>query len=167
MRIKHIPIAQFNPHLLIGLCIISLGIFLPFWIYLKNREFEELSEDAPHSGRAITILFIIPLIWFFLSYLLPQVIQIVGFSLILLLVEKYIFDFCAFYSFLTKTNPLIYFTLITIGVVGIYLSLFDKLFLSLGLILIFTFSIMQQELNHVYKNFSIKKEKKNFYNSYR
>ena len=49
MKVKHVSIEPMNPALILGLSVISLGLFLPFWIYLKNREIEQICEEAaPH-----------------------------------------------------------------------------------------------------------------------
>jgi hypothetical protein len=167
MKIKYVSIAPLNPALVLGLSIVTVGLFLPFWIYLKNREFEEISEEnAPHSARAIILLFVLPLSWSFISALLPKVVGITGFAIILVMVLKYLFDFCEFYSLLTKTNFFIYFTLFTTGALGLYLMLFNKAFVIVSIAFFFAVPLMQQELNMLYKTYTLKREKKNFYNSY-
>ena len=108
----------------------------------------------------------LPLIWLFISQLLPKLLDIIGFAIILVLVLKYLFDFCAFYSHLTKTHFFIYFTLFTTGALGLYLTLFNTAFLIISIAFFFAVPLMQQELNMLYKTYTLKREKKNFYNSY-
>ncbi|MEC8339646.1 MAG: hypothetical protein VXZ40_03395 [Nanoarchaeota archaeon] len=167
MKIKAVSIDPMNPALVLGLSLVTVGLFLPFWIYLKNREFETLcEEEAPHSARGIILLFVLPLLWLFISQIMPKSIAIVGFAIILVLVLKYLFDFCEFYSQLTKTHFFIYFTLFTTGVLGLYLTLFNTAFIVISLAFFLAVPLMQQELNMLYKTLTLKREKKNFYNSY-
>ncbi len=167
MKVNHVSIEPMNPALVLGLSIVTVGLFLPFWIYLKNREFETINEEeAPHSVRAIILLFILPLVWLFISQILPKILDIVGFAIVLVLVLKYLFDFCEFYSQLTKTHFFIYFTLFTTGVLGLYLTLFNPSFIIISIAFFLAVPLMQQELNMFYKTLTLRREKKNFYNSY-
>ncbi len=164
-----------NPALILGLMIISFGLYLVNWIYLRNREFEALDDLAPDANRGAIILMILPFIWFFFiqilkklfsldSNLFVSIMEILGWGFITFLVLKYFLDFSLSYGRITQTNGIIWFFGFLLGIVGIYAVAFKWYYLSF--LLIFFFLIipaMQAELNVHYKRITIKKERSIFY----
>ncbi len=166
---------QTNPYLVLGLIIISFGLYIINWIYLKNREFQLLDTDSPNPNRGAIILMFLPFAWFFsmisLKYLIfsPEnlalgIIEIVGWGFIIFLMHKYILDFCLSFGRITKTYGALWFVLFFIGGVGILGTAMGYYLLSpLLFFLIITIPAMQAELNTFFTRHTIKKEKKIFY----
>lgn len=165
-----------NPSLVLGLIVISLGLYIINWIFVRNKDFETLDEDAPDSKRGAIIMMIIPFSWFFIIYVLKYVIfkhppliieimEIVGWGIIIFLLLKYIFDFCHSFSKLTRTSHLFWFGFFLLGFIGIISTfLFKFYYLSpLTFFLIITIPAMQAELNSVFKSHAMTKKRDTYY----
>ncbi len=167
--------SQTNPYLISGLLIISLGLYMINWIYVKNKEFEKLDDLAPDALRGAIIMMILPLTWFFITIFLKliifspenlviQIIEIVGWGLLFLLIIKYLLDFCISFGRITQTNGFLWIFTFIIGVTGIIFTMYQKPFgLILILIMVLAIPAMQAELNLFYNRITRKKEKQTFY----
>lgn len=165
-----------KPSLVMGLTIISFGFYIINWIYLRNKEFEILSEHAPESKRGAVLMMVLPLFWFFFIQILKNIffsnenvvigiLEIVGFGIIFFLILKYIFDFCETFGQITKSPGIIWFIPFFLGVIGI-IGIIFKFYYTLPL-LFFLFIVtpaMQAELNKNFHKIAMKKQDNNFYN---
>ncbi len=143
---------QTNPSLVIGLIIISFGLYIITWLYVRNKEFELLDKHAPNSIRGTVIMVLLPACWFYITFLFKELIldniiiemiELTGWFLVLLLVLKYIFDFCLSFGRITGTN-------------GVYWSL-------IFLVPFLAIPAMQSELNSHFNRMTIRKKSNNFY----
>ena len=161
-----------NPAYLLGLIIVSLGLYLFVWIYTLNRELERLDDDAPNSTRGAVLLIIFPFTWFFImSYvkfltdsIIIQFIEITIYILIYFLILKYIYELILSFSHITRTQPMLWFIAFifgSLGVFGYYLQ--SYIIIALTLILVFLIPMMQSQLNITYHKISIKKTNFSFY----
>ena len=161
--------------LVLGLIILTLGLYTINWIYMRNKEFESLDKHAPDSNRGAIILMVLPFAWFFITAVLEKlvfnpnstifsIIEILGWSLVIFLVIKYIFDFCISYGKITKTFGILWFILFLIGIIGV-ISIFLKIKCTIPLVffLIIVIPAMQNELNAHFRKFNITKSKNSFY----
>ena len=163
-----------NSMLILGITIITLGLYTIYWFYLKNKELEHLDKQAPDSNRGFILMSILPLSWFFIinviKKLIPKNIVLIIFEniiwlIILLLILKYIYDFCISFGQITKTKGIAWFIpfIITIFSLYLYFLLRINYFLLFILMLFIIIPFMQQELNKLYLHFSFKKDKHKFY----
>jgi len=164
-----------NPTLVLGLIIISFGLYIINWIYLRNREFELINSNAPDSNRGAVILMILPFIWFFIymllkylffrdSYLILKIIELVGLGFITTLILKYLYDFCNTFGLITKTSGFGWFIFYLLGIIGIISIVFKFYYLSpLVFFLMIIIPAMQSELNSHFSRFAMKKKGKIFY----
>ncbi|MFW5705215.1 MAG: hypothetical protein ACOCXG_05230 [Nanoarchaeota archaeon] len=165
-----------NPALVLGLIIISLGFYVIDWIFLRNKEFEEIDKHAPDSKRGAILLMIIPFMWFFIMIVLKHIIfspkspflgivEISGWLLIIFLILKYLYDFCISFGFITKTNGAIWFLFfLPIVPAGIGALLGYPIFLILLFLPAIVIPAMQAELNTTFNKITIKKKYDIFYN---
>lgn len=164
-----------NPALVLGLIFITIGFYIIHWLYVKNKDFEEIDQDAPDSTRGAIILMILPFMWFFIIFIFKkifghenlylQISEIVGYGIIIFLILKYLFDFCISFGKITKTNGLFWYLSFFFPILGIVLSFFDFYYLlPLVFFLIIVVPAMQAELNSYIQKFQIKKESNLFYN---
>ena len=139
--------------LVLGLIIISLGTFIFPWIYTKNKEFEYLDPQTPDPRRGIVVLMLLPFGWGYFFYIFKNLIfshplittiDIVGWSFIIFLILKYIFDFCQSFGKITDTSGWGWFFLF--------------------LVPFLTIPAMQAELNSHFHRMQIKKKYEWLYN---
>ncbi len=166
---------QISPSLILGLTIITLGLYIINWLYLRNKEFETLDTEAPDSNRGAIIMMIFPFAWFFIMQVLRtliftkenlaiEIINIVGWGIIFFLILKYLLDFCISFGRVTQTQGFFWFFLFFLGIVGIICFLFDLYLLGLLFIfVILSIPAMQAELNSRFSRYAIKKENNIFY----
>lgn len=152
-------IGQTNPSLVLGLTVVTLGLYIINWIYVKNKEFEQLLPDAPNAKRGAVIMMVLPFTWFFIiqitkTFLPPSIqpitlfIEILVYSLIFFLILKYLYDFCNCFGKITKSKPLVWYFFFILGIIGIVgLILNIKLLLPLLIIVFLIIPAMQAELN--------------------
>ena len=161
-----------NPAYVLGLIVISLGLYVFTWIYFINKDLEHLDEDAPHSARGGMLIVVLPLIWFFLSTFIKQFInsrqflgiEVTVYVFIYILALKYILDFCIAFSHVTKTKAIAWFVPIVIGTFGFFGYFFQSFVISaFVVVLVLTIPAMQAELNTTYHKISIKKNNHAFY----
>ncbi|MFT4244182.1 MAG: hypothetical protein ACMXYB_01860 [Candidatus Woesearchaeota archaeon] len=161
-----------NSAYILGLIIISLGLYVLTWIYSVNKDLENLDSDAPSSIRGAMLLFILPLVWFFISTYLRvlsnsiifEFIQITIFIVLYILILKYLYEFTLSFSHITSTKPIIWFGSIFIGSLGIfgYYTEFYYLFFLFSILLLIV-PAMQEQLNTTYHKITIKKTNISFY----
>ena len=167
----------FNPALFLGLLIISLGLFLILWIFLKTREFEILEKDkSPDSNRSFIVLMVFPFLFYFFysflnmfSFLEGSIFMIVLgyilFSLVYFLILKFVHDFCKIFGEITRTSYVVWFLLLVLGMTSIFGFIFDLLVFKVLILMLFIVPpLMQIQLNVIYKNLKLRKEKNSFYN---
>lgn len=143
---------QVNASLVLGLIVISLGLYMIPWIYIKNREFEGIDKDAPDSRRGFVVLVMVPFFWAYAVFvcktlimdnLAVEIVEIVGWGFAIFLILKYLFDFCMAYARITRTNGFLWFLLFFIPFL--------------------TIPAMQAELNSKFNRMHMKRTHENFY----
>lgn len=161
-----------NSAYILGLIIVSLGLYILTWIYSINKDLENLDEDAPSSNRGAILMFVLPFIWFFIityiktitNSIIVEFIQVTIFLVIYILILKYLYEFTLTFSHITRTKPIVWFSLFflgSLGVFGYYLSFYYLFFLfSIPILLI---PAMQEQLNVTYHKISIRKNNISFY----
>ncbi|MFW6285789.1 MAG: hypothetical protein ACOC16_01300 [Nanoarchaeota archaeon] len=139
--------------LVLGLIVISLGLFAIPWIYTKNKEFINIEPDAPDPKRGVAVIMILPFIWGYSFFILRELvikhpitigIEILGWSFIIFALLKYIFDFCKSFGKITETSGIIWFFLFFLFPI--------------------TIPAMQVELNSHFQKMQIKKKYHRLYN---
>ena len=169
---------EVNPAIILGLILITLGLYIVNWIYSQNKELLKLDDNSPELSRCATLLVILPVTWFTVFFLLKNTafynlypefllfVEIFGWVIILVFILKYIYDFCECFSNVTKGNKFVWFSLISIGIIGI-IGIFFKsyIFSPFGFFLLVSIPAMQEELNHIYHKADIKKTSDSFYNA--
>jgi len=174
---KHIFYKEFrttNTSLVLGLIIISFGTYLIHWFYKRTQEFNYVEKDAPEAQRAAAVLAIVPLGWLIIIRIIKkliftgvvgEIIEIVGWGLIIFMVLKFLHDFCVSFGKITGTKGIYWFAILTIGIVGIICTIFKIYILSiLVLFIVLTIPAMQSELNSHFNRMTIKKNSNIFYN---
>lgn len=138
------------PGKILFLMLISFSSYLIYWMYKTNQDFLILENkyDIAQPQRAISVLVILPSIWFLTMYIIKKFIfhinnnfllkiywdtniifyksslQILGYIeitvwlLILFLILKYFYDFCVFFGDLTKTNFFTWYIFLSFEVFG-------------------------------------------------
>lgn len=165
-----------NPSLILGLIIISIGLYIINWIYLISKDFESLDDEAPEPNRGAALMMIIPFGWFFIIFTLKEIIfkgtyilvlgiiEIVVWGLIIFLILKFLYDFCKTYGKITKTNHFFWFGFFFLGLIGIVATTLGHYFVSpLIFFLFIVVPAMQAELNTVYKTHFLRRKKDTYY----
>jgi len=164
-----------SPSIMLGLIIISVGLYSILWIYLTNKKLEEHDKHAPESSRGLTVLMILPIIWLFTTYffktiiftqtpLIIEILEIVIWGLIFFLILKYLIDFSYAITEITQSHPFLWISFFIIGIIGIIGIMLDikVLYAFIAGIFIATIGI-QSELNSLHKSLSIRKVSSNYY----
>ncbi|MFP4401666.1 MAG: hypothetical protein ACLFPL_00395 [Candidatus Nanoarchaeia archaeon] len=162
-----------NPAFILGLIIVSLGLYIFAWIYSLNKDLERLDDDAPNSTRGAILLVVFPFIWFFLMTFTKQIInenfvftliEVTVYILIYILALKYIMELCVSFSYVTKSRPIVWFAGILLGSFGMFAYFLGAYILLVFLVfLALTISAMQAELNVTYHKITMKKSNFSFY----
>lgn len=165
---------QINPFSILILIIFSLGFYIINWLYMRNKEFERLDDEAPSSKRGAAVI-LLTISWFIVSFytnlfFLPYftiffVLDILVWSILLFLMIKYLHDFCRSYAKITKTTWQIWFFFLTISVSGLLLSLVFKMFFLVPFAMFFLITIpaMQADINKRYHMVDEKHVENDFY----
>ena len=163
---------QKNPTYLLGLIIVSLGLYIITWIYSLNKSFEFIDEDAPDSTRGMIVLVALPFSWFFImsfikflnNSLTVQIIETSIYLLLYFLALKYLYEFCLTFSHLTQTSLGFWYGMMLLGSFGLFALFFKSYYMLLLLIiLLLVVPFMQAELNVTCNKISIKKNYHSFY----
>lgn len=166
-----------NPYLIMGLIIITFGLYIINWIYLRNREFEILDKYAPDSKRGAVILMIIPFLLFFIMQILKvfffgyensflEVIEIILWTLVSFLILKYLFDFCLTFGRVTRTSGIFWFTMFFLGFIGLVGIVFKFIWtIPLIFFTVIVVPAMQGQMNVFFKRFCMRKEKILYYDA--
>ena len=166
--------SEISPQLVFGLILITLGLYSLHWIYERNKELAQFDSSAPEPSRGAVLMMVFPFIWFFLITFLKlifsytnfviAIIELIGYLLIVILITKYLFDFCSSFSLVTRSHFSLWFILFLFGIVGVIGISINMYFLGISLLIFFIgVAAMQAELNSFYKRHSIKHEKTNYY----
>ena len=162
-----------NPAFILGLIIVSLGLYIFAWLYSLNKDLERLDDDAPSSTRGAVLLIVFPFTWFFLMTFIKQIIssnivltmiEVTIYISIYILVMKYILELCVSFSYITKSRPIVWFLGIFVGSFGLFAYFLNIYILLIFLIFIMlTIPAMQSELNVTYHKITMKKNNFSFY----
>lgn len=163
---------EVNPAYVLGLIIISFGLYIVTWIYNVNKNIELLDEDSPDSLRGAMLMVILPFTWLFVTSFLElffdsvvlEAIKLIVYIFIYLLFLNYLFDFSIAFSHVTRSKPLVWFLplfLGSLGIFGYYLQSIQVGLLTLLFVLIIP--AMQAELNKMFHKMTIKKNNVTFY----
>lgn len=163
---------QKNPTYLLGLIIVSLGLYIITWIYSLNKDFEFIDENTPDSSRGIIVLVVLPFTWFFImsfvkffnTSVIVQIIEISVYSILYILAMKYLYEFCITFIHITQTSIGFWYGLILFGSFGFFAPFFEAYYMLLLLIvLLLVVPFMQAELNVTCNKIYIKKNYHSFY----
>lgn len=162
-----------NALIVFGLLIISLGTYSIPWFYNRSKELYTINPEAPDPQRVATVLAILPFGWLIISKIIKnlvftkifgEIIEIVGWGLIIFLILKLFYDFTKAVEKLTGTNGKLWFLSLTLGLSGIILTILKFYQLSfLTAFLIIFIPAIQSELNSHFYRMKIKKDTNIFY----
>jgi len=163
----------FSVPLLMGLIIITLGIYGFFWYILLNRKLEKYDEDAPNLTRGVFILFLLPAFWvlitslisiFFNDNLFFSIIKYIGILLLFSITIKYGSDLLFSFSKVTSRGTGAEFGLFILGFLGFY-AVFSGFFsfTPLLILLMFPIILLQIKLNLFLKIRQMKTQRKHYY----
>jgi hypothetical protein len=160
---------------------LTAGIYIINWLYLTNKEFEKFDENAPDSNRGAALTLIIPVSWLVLAWIgdnlglgnneLFRMVKTIGWLTIVMMILKYMYDFCTTFSRFTRSNELIWYYALFPGMIFYVLAplviWYDSLFVWFTYpFLFFTIvavSSMQAKLNAEKNLFDIKEGEGEFY----
>lgn len=167
---------EVNPAIILLLILITCGLYIIYWILKQNRNLEDFYEDAPDTNRGFALMVTIPISWT-ITFVIIKInnfwdlypefllfVQVFIWTIIILLILKFLFDFCVSFAKFTKSNALVWFFLILLGIIGI-LGIPIKSFLitPFAFFLAITIPAMQEEINHVYTKNQIKNKSDAYY----
>lgn len=165
-----------SPTVMLGLMVISLGLYSIIWIYITNKLLEDHDKHAPESSRGISVMVILPVIWFFLISLIQNkllsssiplmftILKVGVWGFIFFLIIKFLMDFVQSFTNITKSQPFIWNSLNIIGMIGLLGLILNKSYMYPFLIgIIFSVIGMQSELNSLLKSHNIKKVGSSYY----
>lgn len=163
----------FSTPLLLGLIIITLGVYGFFWYILLNRKLERYDEDAPHLTRGVFILFLLPAVWvlitslfsiFFNGNLFFSIVKYIGIILLLIITLKFGSDLLFSFTKVTQRGTISELGLFILGYIGFY-GVFAGFFFftPLLLFLLFPILLLQTKLNLFLKLRQMKTQRKNYY----
>lgn len=166
-----------NPALLLGFIILTFGIYIIPWLYVKNKEFELVAKNfAPNSFRNPILFFVFPFSWFYIIYIIKllifdnlfvKIIQIFGWFIIYILILKYVYDFCFCFGKITKTLGIYWFIIFLIGSFGIFGIFLNKiLIMPFCIFLLILIPSMQAELNSYFDRLKIRRKTDIFYENF-
>jgi hypothetical protein len=164
-----------SPILLLGMVLLTGGLFVLNWIYAKNKEFEEFFEDSPDSNRGLVIMMVFPFSWFFIMLgiklllfdklpLALGILEIVVWGILIFLIYKYIYDFCDVFGQVTHSSTLLWFFFFVLSGMGI-LSLALKFYYVSPLVFFLAVVLpsMQTELNTNFKSLILRRKDNSYY----
>lgn len=154
--------------------VLTLGLYLVHWVYLKNKEFEEYTDEAPDSKRGAALMLVLPFSWLLIMLLvkliLPgslefvRILNVSGWLFIMFMILQYLYEFCYLYGAITRTYGMVWYYFIFPGFLALIL-------VPLGFwytipLLFFPFAClpaMQGKLNYESTRFSMQHQKNEFY----
>ena len=152
--------------MLFFMMLFSTGAYLVLWVYNLNKRFEDFDdENSPDSARGIVILFLMPVLWIILIYILKlflfngaliylKYVDIVGWSFIVFLALQYLYDFCICFGKFTFTNGFIWYMFLWVGFFPLVLLPFGSFyFLPILLSPVIILPIIQHKLNQEIERF--------------
>ena len=158
--------------------VLSCGIYLFFWLYELNKEFTEAYFEKPEANWGIMVLIIIPFLWFmtnlifkFLIFggvvpLFNKYLEGVGWVVIIILILKYLYEFCQVFEIITHSNAVIWYYFMFPGFISLVLTFFNFYYtLPLVFFTIICVPSMQEQLNTSYEIY-LSHKKENLYASY-
>ncbi|NQZ84230.1 MAG: hypothetical protein HRU03_00800 [Nanoarchaeales archaeon] len=160
---------------MIGLMVISAGLYSIIWIYITSKLLQEHNIHAPESSRGLIVMAALPLSWFFISSfiqnkllnsvpLLYTIFDIGIWGFIFFLIFKFYIDFVHSFTQITQSHPIIWNGLFVIGMIGVVGLIINMISLYPFLIgIVFAVIGMQTELNSLLKGHTIKKVSSVYY----
>jgi hypothetical protein len=154
-----------SPALLFMMMVLSSGSYIILWIYNLNKRFEDFdSNNSPNSSRGLVIMFLFPIMWILVMFILKNLkfinlnilwyIDIIGWSFIVFLALTYIYDFCVCFGKFTMTTGVIWYMFLWVGFFPLVLLPFGiSYFLPILFFPVVTIPIMQYILNHEIERF--------------
>lgn len=153
---------------------ISLGTYIITWVYKINVVLKHVDDNAPDPLRGVFVMFFIPVAWYFIVIILKfmifaslpkisQVLQWLGWGIIVFFTLRYIYDFSKSFGKITQTNPIFWYTSIYLGyysIIFIFLNFFS--FAPFLLFPIIAIPAMQATLNRKGKKILEKETLKRF-----
>ena len=166
-----------NPFEILFYMVITLGFYFIRWAYITNLKLEEIDDDAPDSRRAFIILFLFPIVWYLISFILTNLIftgnpiigesiSILTLALIIFLSLQYTFQFCQSFGRVSNTSGLVWYLAIYPGYLGLVLVLFKIYYLvPLLFFTIISVSAMETSINIRYEKSKFKRQRRYFNSS--
>jgi hypothetical protein len=155
-----------SPIMLFFMMLFSTGSYLVLWVYKLNKRFEDFdSDNSPNSARGIVILFLMPVLWIILMFVLKVLIfngevklwfyvDVIGWSFIVFLALQYLYDFCICFGKFTFTNGFVWYMFLWIGFFPLVLLPFGSFyFLPILFFPIIVIPVMQYRLNYEIERF--------------
>ena len=162
------------PAIILFKIIITFGLYVIWWFYKMNIKLEEVDGDAPSSKRGVIILlflipgfegvlFVLEKLVFINAQNLLFIVTAIGWSLVIFLSLKYIYDFCDCFGKWTASSGLFWYLAIYPGYFSIILYFYHFYYaLPLLFFSIITVPAMQAFLNIKERKFREMKEHNNF-----
>jgi len=137
-----------NSVIILAYILASFTLYVIYWLYQINLKLLEVDDDAPNPNRAISVLLILPSIWFLITYFFKRfilnvepshlltiywdknlsnfslstgiigIVEFVGWLLIIILILKYFYDFSVSYGRISKSPFLIWYIFLSSEVFG-------------------------------------------------
>jgi len=164
-----------NTSVILGLMILSVGLYALHWIFMLNKLLERHDKYAPDSNRGLSLLVILPFSWFFIMLfikslfttsipLIMTIFEWISWTLILYMVMKYLNELSHSFCDITNSTPIIWSSLFLFGLIGI-VGVFTQTIYLYAFLLCIIFAIvgMQSELNSMLKSHTIRKIGRSYY----
>lgn len=143
-----------NSILILLYVLISFTLYVIYWLYKMNLDLLKVDEDAPNNNRAISVLVILPSLWFLICYFFKKFIfhlnsnyllkiafssnlyhfsffnfsigfiEFFGWLLIIFLILKYFYDFSVSFGKVTKSQAMVWYVFLSSEVFGFIFILF-------------------------------------------
>ena len=149
--------------------IFTLGLYIIYWLYTTNYEFEKIDKDAPDSKRSIILLLCVPIIWYIVTIIIEKlilsdiplasdIIKITGWFIFTFLSLQYLYEFCKSYGKITKSSALLWYLFFYPGYYSVILIFFN-FYYTIPLIFfpVITVPAMQAYLNKRYIETNLKR----------
>ncbi len=144
-----------NSFLILFYIIVSFSLYTFYWLYELNKKIILVDDEAPEPRRAFTVILILPLIWYLITYLIKKYIfhinnyyliriywkynihytnlegvlissfEIIGWVIIFIIILKYFYDFSISFGRITKTPHIIWYVFLSSEVFGLIFFLLN------------------------------------------
>lgn len=160
---------------ILGIMVLSIGLYSIIWFYMTNRLLENHDKHSPESIRGLSVMIILPFIWFCITFFLktiiftqtPIIIKILEYivwAFIFFLILRYLIDLTNSFTNITQSQPLLWNFLHIFGTIGLFGLLLNQIYLYPFLICILLSVLgMQSELNSLHRSHTIRKTGSSYY----